>query len=297
MSHTNACEKLFKRRKMELFEEAIVEESLGEKIKMVNELTRNIFFLLTIIFCALAFGQKPTVAIMVNDNKITDKSKKLSAGTYDQLHGEIEEYIDSKYAIFDRSDDVQKFLMKEHEYQRSGAVSDSTIKALGEQFGVQWLGIISVNWSIDKYHLQARLTDIVTRRSKTVNTTSSLKSNGEITSAAKEIANKLLGVADSKSMGGATPPSDGSRGSSAGFRDDKVGLDMIFVQGGTFTMGCTSEQGSDCWDDEKPAHNVTVSDYYIGKFPVTQRQWVAVMGSNPSHFKGDDLPVENVSWT
>ena len=72
---------------------------------------------------------------------------------------------------------------------------------------------------------------------------------------------------------------------------------MAFIPGGTFTMGCTSEQGSDCESDEKPAHQVTVSDFYIGKYEVTQKEWREVMGSNPSHFKEcDDCPVEQVSW-
>jgi formylglycine-generating enzyme required for sulfatase activity len=73
-------------------------------------------------------------------------------------------------------------------------------------------------------------------------------------------------------------------------------IQMVLVRGGTFTMGCTSKQGSDCYGDEKPAHRVTVSDFYIGKYEVTQAQWKAVMGSNPSYFKGNNLPVENVSW-
>ena len=73
-------------------------------------------------------------------------------------------------------------------------------------------------------------------------------------------------------------------------------FDMVYVEGGTFTMGATSEQGSDAYSDESPAHSVTVSDFYIGKYEVTQAQWRAVMGSNPSKFKGDNLPVEQVSW-
>ncbi|MDR3268534.1 MAG: SUMF1/EgtB/PvdO family nonheme iron enzyme [Tannerella sp.] len=73
-------------------------------------------------------------------------------------------------------------------------------------------------------------------------------------------------------------------------------IQMVLVRGGAFTMGYTSEQGNDCWDYEKPAHRVTVSDFYIGKYEVTQAQWQAVMGSNPSDFKGDNLPVEQVSW-
>lgn len=71
---------------------------------------------------------------------------------------------------------------------------------------------------------------------------------------------------------------------------------MVKVEGGTFTMGATSEQGSDPYSDEYPAHQVTLSDFMIGKTEVTQELWQAVMGSNPSEFKGSDLPVEKVSW-
>ena len=71
---------------------------------------------------------------------------------------------------------------------------------------------------------------------------------------------------------------------------------MVAVQGGTFTMGATSEQGSDAGSSEKPAHRVTLSNYYIGQTEVTQALWQAVMGSNPSKWKGSNLPVEQVSW-
>lgn len=77
---------------------------------------------------------------------------------------------------------------------------------------------------------------------------------------------------------------------------NKLINNMVYVSGGTFTMGGTSEQGSDAYDDEKPTHNVTLSSYYICKYEVTQALWRAVMGSNPSYFKGDNLPVEQVSW-
>ena len=71
---------------------------------------------------------------------------------------------------------------------------------------------------------------------------------------------------------------------------------MVYVEGGTFTMGATSEQGNDAWIIEKPAHQVTLSSFSIGKYEVTQEEWEAVMGNNPSSFKGKKLPVENVSW-
>ena len=75
-----------------------------------------------------------------------------------------------------------------------------------------------------------------------------------------------------------------------------VSYEMVWVEGGTFRMGATSEQGSDAWDFEKPVHSVTLSGYYIGKTEVTQALWKAVMGSNPSFFEGDNLPEEQVSW-
>ncbi len=75
-----------------------------------------------------------------------------------------------------------------------------------------------------------------------------------------------------------------------------VRFKMIKVEGGTFTMGATAEQEDDAWNTERPAHQVTLSDYYIGQTEVTQALWEAVMGSNPSSSKGDNLPVEQVSW-
>ena len=61
-----------------------------------------------------------------------------------------------------------------------------------------------------------------------------------------------------------------------------VTFKMIGVQGGTFTMGATSEQGSDAANDENPAHQVTVSNFSIGQTEVTQELWIAVMGYNSS---------------
>ena len=75
-----------------------------------------------------------------------------------------------------------------------------------------------------------------------------------------------------------------------------VSFTMIRVDGGTFTMGVTSEQGSDAYDFEKPAHQVILSPYYIGETEVTQALWEAVMGRKPSKFEGTNKPVESVSW-
>jgi formylglycine-generating enzyme required for sulfatase activity len=84
-------------------------------------------------------------------------------------------------------------------------------------------------------------------------------------------------------------------------KQDKIGqknnyielydIEMIFVPGGTFEMGSNF-----FYVNEKPQHNVEVSDFYIGKSVITQAQWKAVTGKNPSFYKGDNLPIESISW-
>ncbi len=80
------------------------------------------------------------------------------------------------------------------------------------------------------------------------------------------------------------------------FTVGNVSFTMKAVEGGTFTMGATSEQGGFVFVSETPKHKVTLSNYRIGETEVTQALWKEVMGNNPSSFKGDNLPVESVSW-
>ena len=87
-----------------------------------------------------------------------------------------------------------------------------------------------------------------------------------------------------------------------------INMDMIWVEGGSFLMGCTSEQGNDCEDDEKNVRRVTLDGFYIGMLEVTQSQWEAVMGTsvyqqrnkgNPDWSMagvGSDYPMYYVSW-
>ena len=101
---------------------------------------------------------------------------------------------------------------------------------------------------------------------------------------------------DVKDEKGGADKKEEQRKSDMVFNVDGVSFKMVYVEGGFFLMGCTSEQGGDCYGDEKPAHQVKLSSYSIGETEVTQSLWKAVMGYNPSYYKGDDLPVENVSW-
>jgi formylglycine-generating enzyme required for sulfatase activity len=86
-------------------------------------------------------------------------------------------------------------------------------------------------------------------------------------------------------------------------RDNGTNIEMLLVPPGTFTMGCTASNQSACNSNENPTHSVTLTQaFYLGRYEVTQGQWVAKMGSNPSAFQGASYPdaanrpVEQVSW-
>lgn len=76
----------------------------------------------------------------------------------------------------------------------------------------------------------------------------------------------------------------------------QTSIDMVVVTGGKLWIGATENQKRHSYDNEYPAIEITVSDFAIGKYEITQRQWTDVMGYNPCKEKGDNLPVSNISW-
>ena len=99
--------------------------------------------------------------------------------------------------------------------------------------------------------------------------------------------------------------------SGADFTDPRYGIEMAYVQGGTFMTGCSPPEDAFCWvfGYTNPAHNVTVGDFYIGRYAVTQGQWAEIMGTDvrqylydarnglPTiHGEGNDYPMYYVSW-
>ena len=101
---------------------------------------------------------------------------------------------------------------------------------------------------------------------------------------------------DAVSGGGSNSGTGGSASEPKVYTVNGVSFKMIPVEGGTFTMGATAEQGSYVDSDETPTHQVTLSSYAIGETEVMQELWEAVMGSNPSNFSGNQLPEGCVSW-
>jgi len=247
--------------------------------------------------------EKQSVAVYM-----ADEERESIKGAYKILGGELARAISvsDRYIAVNRTEAILEILGSEHIYQRSGAVSDEQIASLGEQIGAQYLCIAEISEvKGGTYYLDVRLVDVVTAKTVSSATAgSNLADINEMIRAARELARALMGgksealeikptVIESAVYADAGKPV--SRADGADFRDGKIGVNMVFVRSGAFVMGCTPEQES-CWDNEKPAHRVTLGGYYIGKYPVTQKQWQSVMGTNPSDKKGDDLPVHNVSW-
>ena len=123
-------------------------------------------------------------------------------------------------------------------------------------------------------------------------------SEGQTASITGTLASNAVASSSSNTLGyssGSSSMASGSNTISISVKDG-ISIDMVKVEAGTFMMGATPEMEKPD-SDEKPLHQVTLTnDYYMGKYEVTQALWQAVMGSNPSYFKGDNLPVEQVSW-
>ena len=123
-------------------------------------------------------------------------------------------------------------------------------------------------------------------------------SEGQTASITGTLASNAVASSSSNISGyssGSSSMASGSNTISISVKDG-ISIEMVKVEAGTFMMGATPEMEKPN-SDEKPLHQVTLTnDYYMGKYEVPQALWEAVMGSNPSYFKGDNLPVEKVSW-
>lgn len=253
---------------------------------------RVLLLLLIVGFSVFCMAQNKKVAVWetkCSDKSITSFQSTMVRGGMEAAVANAPGYIGYDRASFDA-------IMKEHNFQRSGAVKDSDIKRLGEMAGVQYIIVLEANAAGDDFYIIVKMLDVETGEFGAAYDALCGSSASEIKQTCSELGVKLLGnnVDSSHSSTG--------RSSSLGadvitITVNGVSFDMVKVEAGSFIMGCTSEQGDNCHEDESPYHRVTITrDYYIGKYEVTQELWQAVMGTNPSHRKAYDHPVENVNW-
>lgn len=240
------------------------------------------------------------------ETRLGDGSTTASGMEKAMVRGELRKAIakEEGYEAFTRTDIDQ--IMSEQGFQRTGMVSEEQIKQLGEMSGADYICISTLTKSNEEFYLEAYLINV-----ETAQISNPASQYGELTGGklanmfpvCQALAQELIGAIQPNSnqkINTSSNPVSRPQSQSGNVITIKVGnvsFDMIRVEAGSFTMGCTSEQGGDCYNDESPYHRVTISqDYYIGKFEVTQELWEAVMGTNPSNWKAFDRPVENVSW-
>lgn len=206
-----------------------------------------------------------------------------------------------EYIAVERTNAFLKQIQKETGYQQSGTVSDEDLIRLGKKFGVQYVCVSqTIPWG-GAYFISSRLVNVETTEvPKMYNAENkTLNNSKDVVTVAQEIASNLSGSKLNSPRGSARQD----------FTETALGINMkmVWVEGGDFLMGCTSEQ-SDCSRDEQNVRRVTVDGFYIGMLEVTQSQWEKVMGTSvyqqrdkadtswPMRGTGSDYPMYYVSW-
>lgn len=254
------------------------------------------FINLLIIIVLSAFGlntvaqtqAKTKVAVYVTGDVDSSVKKILGAKLVTAITASGE------FAAVERTADFLAALSRESDYQTSGEVRDSQIARLGQKFGVKFVVVADANEAFDEMFVASRLINV---ESGLVERAYDANGPAETMQQLIDIAEKVTaGLIGNGSRNSYNTYNTGNVSSSRGgatetFTVNGVSFEMVRVDGGTFMMG--SYTGA---SDEQPVHSETVATFYIGKTEVTQALWGAVMGSNPSYFRGANLPVEQVSW-
>lgn len=196
----------------------------------------------------------------------------------------------------------------EQTFQRTGMVSDADIKKLGVMTGAAYV-LIAEAAPYDNEHIiiSANLVNVETAQveNATFPIVSSKEPN-DMAESCKKIAKLLLNMYGEKTH---SPKSFSHSIPAADYVEKawSTNIAMIWVPGGDFLMGCTSDQGNDCYDDAKNVRRVTVDGFWIGMYEVTQTQWEAVMGTsiyqqrskavgNANYGIGPDCPMFYINW-
>jgi len=185
------------------------------------------------------------------------------------------------YEAFTRAD--IDHIMNEFNFQSGGMVDDRMRQEIGRMSGAEIICIIRLTVDGTDFFVEAEFVEIQTGRiTRTAHQLMPSSPNSRIQEGCRQLAASLIGrpigggaTAGAARVGGQQQAGGGVRRNGAVWNPD--GIEMVYVEGrGT---GITAMQG-----------------FFIGRFEVTQEQWQAIMGTNPSYFRGANLPVEMVSW-
>ncbi len=268
------------------------------------------FILIFISLVSLADEEIKRVAIL----EVVDKENRIDLGQEIVLRAALSRSITntSGFEGYERVDLEKVF--GELNFQRTGAVSDDQIKKIGEMTGAKYVLIAEAAMLGEtKMVIVAKILDVET--AKLIATDYAVTEVSEIQTSSDKLAASLLeGKSSVKSKPTANESASVGKNTSTtevmhqNYTETAFGVNMkmIWVEGGDFMMGCTSEQ-SVCDGDERNVRRVTVDGFYIGMLEVTQSQWEAVVGTNiytqknkanliSTYGVGPDYPMYYVNW-
>ncbi|MDR2661558.1 MAG: SUMF1/EgtB/PvdO family nonheme iron enzyme [Treponema sp.] len=234
---------------------------------------KKVMFALVIALCgAAAFAQNVLVlAPLQNEGRIED-------GQIRSLTRLLENALQrtGKFDIIDRG--AAEDILREHGFQLSDLSDSRKTAEVGKVLNANFLVRPSVMPLAGELFLESRIVDVNTSR---MLNSAEVRIKADLSDAYEKLGAFAAALTGSVGGGGQTGRQIAGN----------APANMVLVEGGTFQMGSANGESN-----EMPVHSVTVKSFYMGKYEVTQQEWVEIMGSNPSRFKGDTLPVEQVSW-
>lgn len=286
------------------------------ELLLLLSMKRVIIFLFFISCSIIGFAQNSVKRVAILET--VDKAGTISYGTKLLLRQSITYAITQTpgYEGYNRVDMAQ--MLGEHEFQRTGYVSDSQIKKLGKMTGAAYV-LIAEAAAYDAEHIiiLANLVNVETGQIE--NSSIPVVAGIDPENMAKSCAYLAEILLNIKRPASAAPTSSRTRTSQPSHisypaRSDKnytetamdINMEMVWVDGGDFQMGCTAEQ-SDCREDEQIVRRVSLDGFYIGMFEVTQEQWQKIMGTSIAQQKdktnynrmcgsGPTHPMYFVNW-
>lgn len=206
----------------------------------------------------------------------------------------------------------------EHDFQRTGLVTNEQIHKLGEMTGASYVMIAEAAMlGADNIIITAKVVDVETGKIENSAVMTSSTDASKMSETCDILAKKLLNIYtdnssalrlesfDEKSRDG----NNLTESTTGNYIENSydLGLSMVYVRGGEFMLGGTEEQGNEAGEDEKPVRKIKVHDFYIGQFEITQSQWATVMGTTIFEqaskagqpvFKGvgDNYPMYYICW-
>lgn len=245
------------------------------------------------------------------------KAQTIAIFDFDAGNGVPQEFADSVTSVFKTSFQIQDFVILDSAeiyqavenlgYSRGGMKKPQRIE-VGKAINADRVVYGNINLVEDKFVVIAGSVKVETAETETMfkaNITEITGSEKIIAELAQRISAKIEVIAaeEKKQKEQKEEEAKEKQMPPKSFTVNDVTFEMIYVEGGTFQMGATEEQGKDVYDAEKPVHKVVVDDFYIGKFEVTQGLWKAVMGSEITdsggwrgYGYGDNFPAYRVSW-